>query len=180
MLALLLLFVYLCVVFFTVGLIPVEWEKRPKLALAPLDAGGPKKKKTMMTHFRKLAMINKPLCVGALRARLARDLAMARVDMAPEEFIFVKEVLAGLVLFVTFPSITPDMIFFWICVGVISGYMLPEFWVKGKIKRIKAVIVKELPDAIDLLGLCVNAGLDFMLSLKWVVEKSPRRSWSMS
>ena len=36
----------------------------------------------------------------------------------------------------------------------------------------KGIIVKELPDAIDLLGLCVNAGLDFMLSLKWVVEKS--------
>ena len=134
----------------------------------------------MITHFRKLAMINKPLCVGALRGRLTRDLAMARVDMAPEEFIFIKEVLAGLVLFVTFPSITPDMIFFWICVGVISGYMLPEFWVKGKIRRVKAVMVKELPDAIDLLGLCVNAGLDFMLSLKWVVEKSPRRSWSMN
>ena len=26
---------------------------------------------------------------------------------------------------------------------------------------------------MDLLALCVNAGLDFMLSLKWVVEKSP-------
>lgn len=173
MLVLLLLFVYLCGVFFVVGLIPVAWEKRPKLALAPLDAGNPKKKKTLITHFRKLAMVNKPLCVGVMRGRLTRDLAMARVDMAPEEFILIKEVLAGLVLFITFPSITPDMIFFWICVGVISGYMLPEFWVKGKIKRIKAVIVKELPDAIDLLGLCVNAGLDFMLSLKWVVEKSP-------
>jgi tight adherence protein C len=30
-----------------------------------------------------------------------------------------------------------------------------------------------MPDAIDLLGLCVNAGLDVMLALKWVVEKSP-------
>ena len=170
MLAFLLLFAYLCAVFFIVGLIPVEWEKRPKLALA---AGGPRKKKTLITHFRKLAMINKPLCVGAMRGRLIRDLALARVDMAPEEFIFIKEVLAALILFVTFPSITPDMLFFWICMSVTSGYMLPEFWVKGKIKRVKAVIVKELPDAIDLLGLCVNAGLDFMLSLKWVIEKSP-------
>ena len=33
--------------------------------------------------------------------------------------------------------------------------------------------MRELPDAIDLLALCVNAGLDFMLALKWVVEKSP-------
>jgi len=51
--------------------------------------------------------------------------------------------------------------------------MIPEFWLKGRVKKIKNIIVKDLPDAIDLLGLCVNAGLDFMLSLKWVVEKSP-------
>jgi len=43
--------------------------------------------------------------------------------------------------------------------------MIPEIWLKSRIKKIKSVIVKELPDAIDLLGLCVNAGLDFMLSL---------------
>ncbi len=173
MLAFLLLFAYLCAVFFVLGLIPLEWEYRPRLAISPLDAGVPKKKATVLTYFRKLAMINKPLCVGPMRARIVKDLAMARVDMSPEEFFLIKEVIAGLALFITFPSITPDMIFFWICIGVTCGYMLPEFWVKGKIKRIKAVIVKELPDAIDLLGLCVNAGLDFMLSLKWVVEKSP-------
>ena len=152
MLALLLLFAYLCVVFFVIGLIPVEWEKRPKLALAPQDDGGHKKKRTMVTHFRKLAMINKPLCAGAIRGRLIKDLAMARVDITPEEFIFIKRSPAGLVLFITFPSVKPDQIFFWLCMGFTSGYLLPEFWVKGKIKRIKAVIVKELPDAIDLFG----------------------------
>jgi tight adherence protein C len=53
------------------------------------------------------------------------------------------------------------------------GYMMPEFWLKGKIKKVKDAIVRDLPDAVDLLGLCVNAGLDFMMALKWVVEKSP-------
>ena len=173
MLAILLLFAYLCVVFFVVGLIPVDWEKRPKLVLSPMDAGILKKKKTPVTYFRKLAMVNKPLCVGALRQRLVNDLAMARVGWSPEEFVLVKELIAGMILFITFPSVKPDQIFFWLCMVFASGYLLPEFWVKVKIKRIKAVIVKELPDAIDLLGLCVNAGLDFMLSLKWVVEKSP-------
>ena len=61
----------------------------------------------------------------------------------------------------------------WLGAGFVGGYMLPEFWLKGRIKKVKSVIVKDLPDAIDLLGLCVNAGLDFMLSLRWVVEKSP-------
>lgn len=173
MLALVLLFAYLCGVAFAVGLMPVESEARPKLALAALNPEAPKKKKTFLTYFRKLAMFNKPLCTGVLRQRLTKDLAMARVGLSPEEFILVKEVLVGLILFISFPSVKPDMIFFWLCMGFAGGYMIPEFWLKGKIKSIKAVIVKELPDAIDLLGLCVNAGLDFMLSLKWVVEKSP-------
>lgn len=52
--------------------------------------------------------------------------------------------------------------------------MAPEFFLKGRIKKIEAIMTKELPDAIDLLGLCVNAGLDFMLALRWVVDKSPK------
>jgi tight adherence protein C len=172
MLALLLIFAYLCAFFFVLGFLPVEWEKRPTLAGLGQEASK-EKKKIFFSHIRVLALINRPLCSGPLRKRMTTDLTMARLNMKPEEFMFLKEILGALVLFVSFPSIKPDMIFFWLCMGLASGYIVPEFWLKGKIKRIKAVIVKELPDAIDLLGLCVNAGLDFMLSLKWVVEKSP-------
>lgn len=173
MLALLLIFAYLCAFFFVLGFLPVEWEERPTLETLGLGPQKGKKKKSLWDHLRKISLINKPLCTGLLRQRISKDLGMARVYMSPEEFLLVKEILAVLVLFITFPSIKPDMMTFWILMGLASGYMLPEFWLKGKIKRIKAVMVKELPDAIDLLGLCVNAGLDFMLSLKWVVEKSP-------
>lgn len=172
MLSLLLVFAYLCVFFFVLGFIPVEWEARPTLETLGLDAKQEKKKTTLFDFIRKIALINKPLCTGPLRTRIFKDLTMARVNMRPEEFFFLKEVIVVLVMMITFPSIKPDMVPFWVMMGVASGYMLPEFWLKGKIKRVKAVIVKELPDAIDLLGLCVNAGLDFMLSLKWVVEKS--------
>jgi len=41
-----------------------------------------------------------------------------------------------------------------------------------KIQKVKNSIVRYLPDSIDLLSLCVNAGLDFLLALKWVIEKS--------
>ena len=67
-----------------------------------MDAGILKKKKTPVTYFRKLAMVNKPLCVGALRQRLVNDLAMARVGWSPEEFVLVKELIAGMILFITF------------------------------------------------------------------------------
>ncbi|OGX25073.1 MAG: hypothetical protein A2Y03_04635 [Omnitrophica WOR_2 bacterium GWF2_38_59] len=123
--------------------------------------------------LRKLAIVNKPICAGALRRRIAKDLAVARVTMVPEEFILLKEVMIGVFIFIALPSVTPDTMMGMFAFAFVFGYMGPEYWLKGKIKKIKSVMVKELPDAIDLLGLCVNAGLDFMLALKWVVEKSP-------
>jgi len=166
---------FLCVYFsafsFVVGFMPMEWERRPTLGalgMAPIQ----KKKKKYSSFFRAMASINKPLAQGTLRQRLSRDLTVGRVNLTPEEFLLVKEIGVFLILFVTYPSVTADFMFGWGCMGFVGGYMVPEFWLKGRIKKIKATMVKELPDAIDLLGLCVNAGLDFMLSLKWVVEKS--------
>jgi len=174
MLVLLFLSVYLSIFSFILGLMPLEQEARPSLVtmgLAPTRLT-PKKKKQSL--FRMLANFNKPLIQGGLRKRVTKDLAIAHLDLSPEEFIFIKEAAIIGLLLLTFPTINQDFILIWICFGFVGGYMFPEFWLKGKIKRVKASIVKELPDAIDLLALCVNAGLDFMLSLKWVVEKSPK------
>ena len=59
---------------------------------------------------------------------------------------------------------------FGMCLAL--GYLAPDFWLKGRIKKIKEELVKDLPDTVDLLALCVNAGLDFMMALKYLVEKS--------
>jgi len=152
---------------------PVEWEARPtleSLGMIPV----PKKKKTkVFSLLRIFSVINKPFCKGAIRARLVKDLAIARTNLTPEEFFLIKEITICVILLVSYPSVTADIMMGWIGVGFVGGYMIPEFWLRTRVKKVKSVIVKELPDAIDLLGLCVNAGLDFMLSLKWVVEKSP-------
>ena len=174
MFTLTLICVYLCVFSFVLGFMPMEWESRPTLGSLGFGPAVPKPKRNLFSVIRMAANINKPLCTGNLRRRITRDLSVAHVDISPEEFLFIKEAGVFLILFILFPSVNPDFVYMWLCMGFIFGYMMPEFWLKGKIKKVKAIIVKELPDAIDLLGLCVNAGLDFMLSLKWVVEKSPR------
>lgn len=99
---------------------------------------------------------------------------MGHVNMNPEEFFLLKEAMIVFLLIVLFPIVNPETITFWLLSSLVFGYMIPEFWLKGRIKRAKYVIMRDLPDVIDLLGLCVNAGMDFMLSIKWVVEKSPQ------
>lgn len=177
MYAIILLIAYLSAFSFVIGLFPPEWEHRPKLQGLDFEKTKERRKDVVGKFFRKImravSQINKPLVAGLLHRRLTKDLAMGHVDLTPEEFMLIKEVGVVGTLALTYGMVAPDIVFFWICMSLAFGYMLPEFWLRGRVATIKNIIIKELPDAIDLLGLCVNAGLDFMLALKWVIEKSP-------
>ena len=156
---------------FVLGFFPLEWEIRPRL-MAFGQERAPAKQKKSFSIFKTIALINKPICGGTIRLRISRDIAMAHVNLSPEEFFLLKEIVIAFILIFTYPMIQSDMILFWVFMSVGCGYMMPEYWLKGKIKNVKSILLKELPDAVDLLGLCVNAGLDFMLALRWVIEKS--------
>lgn len=55
--------------------------------------------------------------------------------------------------------------------GAALGYYLPMLQLKGQIKRRQDGIVKSLPDALDLLTICVEAGLGFEQAMGKVYEK---------
>ena len=50
------------------------------------------------------------------------------------------------------------------------GFIIPDIWLNLKIKRRQTEIRRDLPMVIDLLNLCVNSGLDFMLAVNRVVR----------
>ncbi len=56
-------------------------------------------------------------------------------------------------------------------VGAGVGYMAPEFWLGRKIKARSWAMVLQLPDALDLLTISVEAGLGFDAALAKCVEK---------
>lgn len=55
--------------------------------------------------------------------------------------------------------------------GILLGYYLPVLLLKSKIRRRQEAIVKALPDALDLLVICVEAGLGFEMAMGRVYEK---------
>lgn len=55
-------------------------------------------------------------------------------------------------------------------VGVV-GFYAPDFWLGSKVRARKKEIWKALPDALDLLTICVGAGLGFDAALAKVTEK---------
>jgi tight adherence protein C len=55
--------------------------------------------------------------------------------------------------------------------GAALGYMAPEFWLGRKIRARSMAMTLQLPDALDLLTISVEAGLGFDAALAKVVEK---------
>ena len=58
---------------------------------------------------------------------------------------------------------------------LIAGYFFPTLiWLKGIIDKRTKAILRALPDTLDLLTLCVEAGLDFGAALRKIVEKGSK------
>jgi tight adherence protein C len=55
--------------------------------------------------------------------------------------------------------------------GILVGYFFPQLWLSSKINRRQKEIRKAMPDALDLLTICVEAGLGFDMALAKVSEK---------
>lgn len=56
-------------------------------------------------------------------------------------------------------------------VALLVAYFLPDLWLNGVIKKRKKEILKDLPYVIDLLNICVGAGLDFMVAVNHVIRE---------
>jgi len=107
--------------------------------------------------------------------RIKRRLEAAHFKMIPVEFFNFKIMLTVIIvvlLSVLFQAMRARFIF--MLVGGAMGYLIPDIILNQKINKRRRLIVKQLPEAIDLIGLCIEAGLDFNSALRWVVEKLPK------
>lgn len=53
----------------------------------------------------------------------------------------------------------------------VLGFYLPELWLRSRISRRQTEILKAMPDALDLLTICVEAGLGFDAAMGKVNDK---------
>jgi tight adherence protein C len=54
---------------------------------------------------------------------------------------------------------------------LLLGFMFPELWLSSKISRRQKGVFRAMPDALDLLTVCVEAGLGFDAAMAKVQEK---------
>jgi tight adherence protein C len=107
-----------------------------------------------------------------LHDRIKNQLDSSHVRLKPAEFfnlkLLIMAVLAVLAYFVVGKNSLVGA-----AIGAALGYILPDLWLKKRITQRKYQIARLLPETVDLLGLCVEAGLDFTTAVKWIIDKVP-------
>jgi tight adherence protein C len=134
------------------------------------EAGGSRKKKFLSSLLVVLPFSQKATERLKLDKKLKDRLDAAHINLSAAQFFSIKVLFAiagGVIGF--FLSREPQPIN--VAVGVAVGYIIPDFWLTKKVNQRKYEISRVLPETVDLLGLCVEAGLDFTTSVKWILEK---------
>ncbi|MDO8616507.1 MAG: type II secretion system F family protein [Dehalococcoidia bacterium] len=115
---------------------------------------------------------------ASVLADLQKQLIMAGNPMKLNAYVAfwaVCMVLFGglaLMIFVTLPG---DLLLQKLGMAVVFasvGWLAPRMWLKGKVKAKQKAVLRALPDGLDLITTCVEAGLGLDAALSRVAEKS--------
>jgi tight adherence protein C len=113
---------------------------------------------------------------GAEKLRQQLVLAGNPYNMQAAEFtgmrMMASLVLGGVTVGLCFlgGAETKDLLLYSLVMAML-GFLLPVFWLGRRIKQRKKIILKTLPDAIDLMTISVEAGLAFDGAMQRVAEK---------
>jgi len=95
--------------------------------------------------------------------------------MGSSDFIAVRYVLTGVLctLGIAIGVIAQNRVLIaaGAAFGAVIGLYAPMLWLRRRVKRRRAEIQLELPDVIDVLVVCVEAGLTFESAMEQVVQK---------
>jgi tight adherence protein C len=148
--------------------------------LEELELQQPFVERTLRPLVARLSRMGSRLGGASSTDQAEKRLAMAGNpgDLRVADWMGVKllvGIAVGAIMFIVFGlvalGIVSGIVFGVVGVGI--GYLLPEFWLGGRIKSRQKIILKMIPDTLDLLTISVRAGLGFDAALAKVVEKLP-------
>ncbi|AMP00712.1 type II secretion system (T2SS), F family protein [Collimonas arenae] len=111
------------------------------------------------------------------REKTIQRLRKAELDyaMSPQQWVSAKIVYALLIgaavtllgLWLGVHSLV------WTALGVFSGYIYLEIWMRDRVKLMEIHVLKNLPNFLDMLTLAIESGCNLTVGLNVAVEKSP-------
>ncbi len=167
-----LLLIFGFVFILTLVFFPRHTEKTIRERLSEVGIGESRAKGALTRALSLLAPANNFIRFKTVRNPIERNLLAAGLDIGVNGYLALKElsILFALMAAVIIFGTTVEPVY--LGVAAVAGYFLPSLWVKRRIEYRHKEIIRAFPDVVDLLNLAVDAGLDFMMALNKVVERS--------
>jgi tight adherence protein C len=152
-------------------------EQQQQLTIEEIELQRPFSERVLRPAIERLGSLLSRSTPQKTRQDLLNRLELAGRpgNLTPEDFTAVRLVsaaaLAALGVLLGLLLANPVYLVISLAFGAIFGYYLPVMYIKQKVDARRAEIQKGLPDALDLLVICVDAGLGFDASLARVTDK---------
>ncbi len=168
-LSLMLLFV--SVVSLTMGLLP-DMSKRLIRERVLADVNEEARPPLLSQLAEVLAPINRWLPTGWYSRYMRSRLEAGAVRVAPIHFFVMQEIgaLTGLFVYLVTLGWT-HLRLGWLVFFCFAGFFVPYLWLSSRIQKRRLSLSRDLPEIVDLLSLCVDAGIEFLGSLGRVVKE---------
>ncbi|HKW08286.1 MAG TPA: type II secretion system F family protein [Candidatus Dormibacteraeota bacterium] len=151
--------------------------ERQQLTIEEIELQRPFSERVLRPAIEKIGSI-----MSRSTPQKARQDLLSRLELAgrpgnltPEDFVAVRLVAAAILAAIGFLLglllANPVYLVLALLAGAILGYYVPVLWLKQKVDGRRTEIQKALPDALDLLVICVDAGLGFDAALARVTDK---------
>ncbi len=157
-----------------------EFGEREQLAtLEEIELSLPFTQRILVPVFRRAAgVVGRLMPANVLEStRHKLEVAGRPGNLDPAAFLltrFVSAVVLGGLTFILFfraSGRAAQFRFLFPPLMTAFGFFLPTIWLGSRMRARQDAIIKALPDSLDLLTICVEAGLGFDMAMNRIVEK---------
>jgi tight adherence protein C len=168
-------------------LAPGEQNKPPVRALEEIELSKPFQERVVKPLLASIARVTRRMSPGSTLEKTEQRLAQAGNPrgLNVEGFYGLKGLLAlvfvvllALLMYINavpgylpYPPTAPVGAIEWGLGALVSGFFLPDLWIRDERKRRQKRIQKALPDTIDVIAISVEAGLGFDAAVQRVGSK---------
>jgi len=155
-------------------------QRGEKVSLEEIELQQPFMERVVLPIIRRIGDISTRFTPEKLLQETSRKLELAgnpgRIDAST--FLATRfvgaAIFGGLLLLIsTLPTVNWPFGRIVLIVGIFTvlGFFFPQMWLSSRITRRQNEVRKAMPDALDLLTICVEAGLGFEAAMSKVAEK---------
>lgn len=153
-------------------------EPSAQLGIREIEMSGSLRDRVLRPMLQRLVGLGSALTPEKNLKKLSKDLDRAGMGdrWQVTDFLglrFLCALVTGIAVFVGTVASNPlsSSLAFSIA-GFAFGLYLPNFWLKSRVRKRQKQIGRELPDTLDLMSICVDAGLGFESAIQKVSLES--------